>query len=159
MLVSVGEQTSTAPAYSWRKAPSSLCTFMSSCYWWWHPSVVFSAVCVCHQAPDALCSVLIKLPTLVYRPTRNSPWLFAANQTITNPFLPSWGDAYQSVTHIDLACIRQGVCPWNETAGSTELLVNSVQSVSEIDFNPCRINISFFSWGLWTYEDIQVPFC
>lgn len=70
------------------------------------PTCSFSAVSVCHQAPDAHCFLLVKLPALLHRPTRNSPWLFATNQTITNPFQLSLGDAYQRVTHIDLACIR-----------------------------------------------------
>lgn len=50
------------------------------------PICNFSAVSECHQAPDADCFVLIKLPALVHRPTRKSLWLFATNQTVANPF-------------------------------------------------------------------------
>lgn len=145
MLVSVGEQTSVAPAESWRKALLGLWTFMTSYYWWWHPSAVF-LLSECAIKPQMLIVLFSSNSALVHRPTRNSPGLFARNQTITNPFQPSLGDACQCYSH--RSCLYWTRClplEWDSWIHKTELLVNSLQSVPEIDFKPCRINMKFFS--------------
>lgn len=110
------------------------------------PICSFSTVTVYHRAPN----------TVVSNPARNSPWLFATNRMIQNSCQTSCGQclskgySYRSCLYWErcppLVWGIRTECSWIHRAADS---VDSVQSVSESDFKPCRINISFFIWGLY----------